>query len=405
MGLIWSARLSRWRTTSAAEPQRGQNYVDDAVPIGAKQLRPDLHTASEIARNRHGRLMYGTEIPIEVYREEVVLPAAIASLAGVSKFPGWLFQMRGREAVLKRTGATVVLAKFPPSKNYVAIGELKRTIKDQKRGIDRHLMRELAAEDLRTDPADLRLAKAISRLSYAPFTNAFPAVAAWASPKESSSLIGAERRDGDDTYVVGLVPMPLPEAIETLKGDPILERSIQRTESGVLFANAKNNNGDANRGPIRKRMLQDVVERRHEILEFAIRVSLGGFVNPVRVEGLPVARWASILYYRFAYAAQSRIEDRKGSKLHYVPFPCGNKAVYHLADAPDAWSRKVETDERLYNVLAGPEGKAAAAVRALLNREQPEDLQDLLDAIRRIAGPRPTASWVTELLREYRSTA
>ena len=400
MGLLWSDGLTCWNTAAAAELRR--HNLDDAVPIGAKQLRPDQHTATEIKRDRHGRLVYGPEVAIEVYRDEIVLSPEVLPLAGVSKFSGWLFQIRGKKEVVDgRVGATVVLAKFPPSKNYVVIGELKRITKDQKRGIERHLKHELTAADLQREPADVRLAKAISRLSYTPFTNNSPAVAAWGLPKESFNLIGAERRDGDDNYVVGMVPMPLQEAIDTLKGDRILERCLERTESGDLFGNAKNDR-TANRGPVRKQVLQDIVEHRDEILDFAIRVSLGGFVNPVRMEGRHVATWAALLYYRFAYAAQSRIEDRTSSILHYLPFLSHRGLTRERADTSSAWSGKIEVDEMLYKALANPDGGAATAVRALLvnAQDQPEDLEDLLGVIKRLVRSRPTG-WVKKLLQEF----
>ena len=401
MGLLWSDRLARWNTAAAAELRR--HNLDDAGPIGAKQLRPDQHTATEIKRDRRGRLVYGPEVAIEVYRDEIVLPPEVLPLAGVSKFSGWLFQIRGKKEVVDgRVGATVVLAKFPPSKNHLVTGELKRITKDQKRGIERHLKRELKAADLQREPADVRLAKAISRLSYTPFTNNFPAVAAWGLPKESFNLIGAERRDGDDNYVVGMVPMPLQEAIDTLKGDRILERCLERTESGDLFANAKNDR-TANQGPVRKQVLQDIVEHRDKILDFAIRVSLGGFVNPVRMEGQRVAKWAALLYYRFAYAAQSRIEDRTNrtsGTLHYLPFLSHRGLTRERADTSSAWSRKIEIDEMLYQALASPEGKAATAVRALLVSAQPKDLKDFLGVIKRLVRSRPTG-WVKKLLQEF----
>jgi len=195
------------------------------------------------------------------------------------------------------------------------------------------------------------------------------------------------------------VQMPLHEAIDTLKGDRILERCLERTESGDLFGNAKNDR-TANRGPVRKQVLQDIVEHRHEILDFAIRVSLGGFVNPVRMEGRRVATWAALLYYRFAYAAQSRIEDRTGSKLHYLPFQSHRGAARERADTSPAWSRKIEVDEMLYEALANPEGKAATAVRALLVNAQPKDRKDLLAVIKRLVGSRPTG-WVKKLLQEF----
>jgi len=270
MVLIRNTETVGWERAAAAELRRLQN-IDDAAPVGAKKLRPKEHTATEITRNHRGRLVYGAEVPLEVYRDEVSLPSDVAELAGVSRFQGWLFQMRGREAVQTRGGATIVLAKYPPSKNYVVTGYFKKTTKDQKRGIERHLKPLLAAADAAKDPADTRLAETIARLSYTPFTNAYPALAAWGLPKQSSRLIGAERRD------------------------------------------------ESNRGPVPKPVIQDIIDHRHEILDFAIRISFGGFIDPHRVAGWPVARWAAMVYHRFAYAAQSRIEDRKGSDLLTSP--------------------------------------------------------------------------------------
>jgi hypothetical protein len=312
---------------------------DEAGPIGKRACSPIGHTATWIRfEPNSGKLAYGPEIDIEVYRGyEKLLPPDLQQKLSMREIRGWLFQVRESgpnpkpHSFALLDGKEILLSKLPHSRNYFVRRKL-RPCKHEKsvwaqvaRAWDRHPEMQLADE---------RLDHILQELAVTPFVTFKGCRAAWAIAHEQFDVLGQERFDHLDDYTIAALEIPFEEAYELLKIDPKIQHAFDLTDSGCLFHRYKTAEQvrlairygyRPKEGPVRLPVTDGLFQNRHELMRAACYAALCG--REVEDAGDSVVDSAVFLYHRFAH----NFVDREKSP---VVRPCGGPTKQQDQQAP-----------------------------------------------------------------------
>lgn len=329
MGIIRLSDVTEVGEAARLDEQRSICDPDTAGPIGRRAPRPSEHSATLIAKDASGEIVYGPEIPMEIYKgNEKLLPVELQGKLGLREIRGWLFQVRADEnatAFQTLKGKAILLSKLPHSRNYFLLRRLK-TCKYEK-----SIWRRVADawDDCSDIPlVDERLDRILEDAAFTPFVSHKRCQACWAISARRFNVLGSERADTEDDYSVAALDLPIEEACELLRTHPAIQRALDRTDDGTLFENYQRPDEvklavgiglKPPKGPLFRRVSEQLYERRLELLEAACWAALSGRETVTVSES--VSRSTVLMYHRFAYDFLRREVNPEPRPMRRNQFP------------------------------------------------------------------------------------